>query len=274
MRQPIHQRTLLRSILLLSLCVTLAQALFSSALADTGANKKTLDIGISYSIPPWVIPETHSGIELDILFRTFDNTPYEVKPQYLPFALIYKMFDHDQLDGLINAKQDLVKKGFLSDPVIAFQNVAISLKSKQFPNDIDIEFMQDKSVLAFQKAKELLGERFARMATHNQRYQEVSKQQLQLNLLFVRGIDFIVMDRSIFSYYWRQTVNNNQNQLLRSKFSQAVQFHNLFKASSYSYLFADQDVRDTFNKGLAQLKASGQYQRILDRYSNFTQFYQ
>ena len=105
-------------------------ALSTNAFSDSTSNlpqriSQNLDIGISFSIPPWVIVESNSGIELDILKGAFKGTHYTVTPHYVPFALAYKMFDGKQLDGVINAQKHLAKQGYSSNPVVTFNNIAI-----------------------------------------------------------------------------------------------------------------------------------------------------
>jgi polar amino acid transport system substrate-binding protein len=236
--------------------------------------RQVFEIGISMSIPPWVIKEDDSGIELDILRAALGNDKYDIRPVYLPFERAYRLFDNGDLDAVMNAKENVAKHGFLSDPVVTFQNYAISLSKKGFSEDISMSFLQDKSVVGFQKAKQFLGQEYAEMALTNQRYEEVPKQDLQINLLFIREIDFIVMDKSIFGYFWYRASHENPNlHVAKEKFKQKVTFHPLFKPSAYPFLFKDEQVRNDFNRGLKMIKSDGRYQEIHDRYSHLSDLY-
>lgn len=233
------------------------------------------EIGISMSIPPWVIKETDSGIELDILRASLDPERYDIRPVYVPFERAYKLFDDAQLDAVMNAKANVVKSGYLSQAVVTFQNYAISLASKNYPEDISMSFLQDKTVVGFQKAKDFLGKEYAVMARTNRHYQEVPKQDFQINLLFIRELDFIVMDKSIFGYYWyKANQGDRYSRLAKQRFSQKVRFHPLFKPSHYPFLFRDKLVRDDFDRGLSEIKSSGRYQEILDKYDHLSNLYQ
>lgn len=230
-------------------------------------------MGISFSIPPWVIQKTNSGIELDILKAVLEGEGYCVVPKYLSFALAYQLFDRGEIDGVINARAGVAKGGYLSQPVVTFQNVAVSLKSKNFPEQINMDFLNGRSVVAFQKAKALLGPEFQAMADANPRYREVAKQSLQLNLLFVREADFIVMDRSIFGYYWVQALEDKSMAKFKSRFKRPVDMHVLFPPSDYSFIFSEEKVRDDFDRGLQGMRDSGEYDRIFERYAYLTDLY-
>lgn len=233
-----------------------------------------LEIGISFSIPPWVIKEDDSGVELDILRESLSPYGYRIEPKYLSNALSFSMFNEGRIDGVINAKPSVIEKGgFLSDVAVTFQNVAISLQSKGFEEDISLEFLNDKTVVAFQRATKLLGEPFASMARQNPLYQELAQQHLQINLLMIREVDFIVLDKSIFGYHWYQAIQNEKFQGLKGKLQRPVRFHYLFDPSEYSFAFRSRKVRDDFNEGLSRLKQSGGYDRILEKYTHLQALY-
>lgn len=235
---------------------------------DKTESDKLLDIGISFAIPPWVIAENNTGIELDILKEAFKLSGYRIKPNYLSFALSYSLFEAGKLDGILNVTTASVKRGFFSEPVVTFQNVAISLKEKNFPAEIDLEYLSEKSVVAFQKASILLGEEFGQAMSGNLRYQEVAKQNLQINLLMIRDIDFIIMEKNIFGYYWQQAQSDPHLIRAKSKLNRPVQIHYLFNPTEYRFVFATEKIRDAFNNGLKTIKENGIYDEIFGRYSH------
>lgn len=247
--------------------------LFSHFSYADDAFNKTLKIGVSFAIPPWVIAENNSGIELDILKQALQPTGYVISPNYLSFSLAYSLFEAGKLDGVINAKETALKAGFFSDPVVTFQNIAISLKDNNYPKQISPDFLVDKSVVAFQKASILLGDEFYEMTKQNPQYLEVAKQSLQINLLMIRNIDFIIMDKSIFGYYWRQAQSNPNLLRAKSKLDQSVTFHHMFQPNDYRFVFKTKQVRDDFNAGLAELRRNGEYDRIFERYSHLSDLY-
>lgn len=226
---------------------------------------KELRLGISMSIPPWVIREDDSGFKLDVIRKAFEGSGLTIKCVYAPYGRAYDLFESGHVDAIMSPQNPIVDQGFLSQPVVSFHNVAISLKKKGFPKDFGFEFLKDKSVVAFQKANQLLGDDFKRAVEGNPLYEEIGRQHLQLNLLFVREVDFIIMDQSIFGYYWRQAVEHDYAG--DSRFLQSVQYHELFNRSEYRYLFLSQNERDVFDKGLARIKQDGTYDALVDKYS-------
>ena len=199
---------------------------------------------------------------------------YCIAPKYLSFALAYQLFDRGELDGVINARNGAAKGGYLSDPVVTFQNIAVSLKEKNYPEQIALDFLKDKTVVAFQRATVFIGPEFKAMADSNPLYREVAKQSLQINLLFVRDADFIVMDRSIFGYYWYQALEDPALASYRDKFRRQVRLHEIFDKSEYPFIFRLKTVRDDFNRGLKDIRDSGEYERIFNRYAYLRDLYQ
>jgi len=232
---------------------------------------REIKMGISMSIPPWVIKKDNSGIELDILVAAFNPRQYVIKPSYVPFARAYSHFESGLLDGVINANKTISKSGYLSDTVVTFQNVAISLAQKHYPEKFPIDFLKDKSVIAFQNAKKVLSAEFGAMADRNPRYQEVPQQGQQISMLFIREIDFIVMDKSIFGYYWNQAVNDKSKAAYN--YHKPVRFHPVFKPSPYPFIFKEKHIRDEFNHGLKRIKESGEFDRILKKYDHLSDLY-
>ncbi len=268
-----HLPFIFRALCLVTTITMLGFVFLQKAKANETA-PQLLNIGISFSIPPWVIKDNNSGIELDLLYAALDSQKYIVKPNYVPFAQAFKLFDAGRLDGVINAKAGVTQSGFLSDPVVTFQNVAVSLRKKGYPEDISMDFLQNKFVVAFQKARQLLGEEFASMANINTGYQEIAKQSLQINLLFIRETDFIVLDKSIFGYYWDQAVHSQTNPEIRARYFQPVRFHYLFEPTVYHFIFKEERIRDAFNTGLKTLKQNGKYEAIFKKYDNLTDLYE
>lgn len=246
--------------------------LLSAGQVHAHENNKELRLGISLSIPPWVIRETDSGLKLDIIRKAFEGAGHDIKIVYAPYGRAYDLFERGKVDAIMSPAAPIVDFGFLSEPLVSFHNVVISLQKKGFPKDLPLSFLQDKSIVAFQKASLLLGGDFANLVKDNPLYEEIGRQHLQLNLLFLREVDFIVMDQSIFGYYWRQAVEHDFPS--DSRFLQKVQYHEFFDISEYRYLFRSQEHRDLFDKGLARIKKDGSYDAILKKYENMFELYQ
>ena len=111
------------------------------------------------------------------------------------------------------------------------------------------------------------------MTLDNSMYQEVAKQSLQINLLMIRNIDFIIMDKSVFGYYWQEAQNDPNLIRAKSKLDRPVRFHYLFEPTNYRFVFKTEKIRDNFNLGLSKLKENGGYDDIIQRYSHLNDLY-
>ncbi len=158
--------------------------------------ENTLVIGVSFAIPPYVIKEIDQGIELEILLNAFSVTGRIVQIKYLPLVRTFSQLKAGKIDGVINIKEGMLDNVFYSDEVITFQNCAISLAKKGYPDFKDLSFLKGKYVIAFQRAPTILGEEFAKIAFENDKYEEVAEQSRQVLRFFLeRNADFIVMEK-------------------------------------------------------------------------------
>ena len=232
-------------------------------LLTSSIQAKDLEIGVSFSIPPYVIQETNSGLELELLKSALAVKGHNVNIQYLPLARTFHALKEGKLDGIINTKENMLEGVFYSDVAIRFQNCAISLKKNQF-NIENVTDLQDKSIVAFQQASMLLGNKFNEMATLNSRYREQAKQIIQVKMLMKQRIDVAVMDKNIFIYYLRQSYLTGT--LTKDEVQQEVICHKVFPPTPYQFAFLSADIRDDFNYGLAQIKQDGTRLAIENKY--------
>jgi polar amino acid transport system substrate-binding protein len=96
------------------------------------------------------------------------------------------------------------------------------------------------------------------MAKENNKYRELHKQQIQVNLLYRNRVDIIVLDENIF-YYHRQ-----RNDMVDT--SQAIDIWHIFPPTPFSVGFVNEEVRNDFNEGLKQLRKTGRYDEIVKKY--------
>ena len=228
---------------------------FASSASFAAPKELTLAVGLA--IPPYNIPETKSGIELDIVREALKDKGYTVKPKYVPFARVKKELKDKTVDGALTINPDSGIDTFYSDQHITCENVVISLKENKF-NIKDVNGLKDKSILTFQDATLYLGKDFASMAKENRGYREISKQQLQINLLYRNRVDTIILDENIF-YYHRQ-----RNDMVDT--SQGIDIWHIFPPTPFSVAFVNEEVRNDFNEGLKQLHKTGRYDEIVKKY--------
>lgn len=221
------------------------------------AAPKELTLAVGLAIPPYNIPETKSGMELDIVREALKDKGYTIRPKYVPFARVKRALKYKEVDGALTINPDSGIEAFYSDGHIVCENVVISLKENSF-NIKDVNGLKGKSILAFQDATLYLGKDFASMAKQNHEYREIPKQQLQINLLYSNRVDTVVLDKNIF-YYHRQ-----HNHVVDT--SKPIDMWHIFPPTPFSVAFVDEKVRDDFNEGLKELRNSGRYDEIVKKY--------
>lgn len=237
---------------LAAVCVA---ALLGAPSAFSGPKELTVAVGLA--LPPYNIPETNSGIEMDIVREALQNKGYAIKAKYVPFARVRREFMNREVDAALTINPDSGIKAFYSDKHLVCQNVVVSLKKNNFKINT-INDLKDKGVLAFQDATLYLGRDFASMAKQNAQYKEIAKQELQINLLYSNRVDAIVLDKNIF-YHHRK-----HNDMVDT--SQPIDIWQIFPPTPFSVAFVDEKVRDDFNEGLKQLRESGRYDEIIKKY--------
>ncbi len=231
---------------------------------STFTNARSVTLGISFSIPPYVILEDDSGLELDIIKEAFRISGHDVVPLYMPLDRSFKLYESNQLDGVINVKKGMVK-GYFSSDVITFQNCAVTLKKNKFTID-SLADLKGKRIAAFQNARKLLGLPFAEVVGELAYYREVARQRLQINMLFLDRVDAVILDRNIFDYFRRKVYESIDfpHEIIAKK----VAYHCIFKPAKYKLAFHDEVLRDDFDKGLKVIRDNGTYEYIQKSYQN------
>ncbi len=225
--------------------------------SDSRAAPKELTFAVGLALAPYNIPEKNCGIELDIVREALALKGYRVKTKYVPFARRILEISNGEVDGVLTVNENSDLDVFLSDPHIACENVAVSLKKNNFNIEKTID-LKDKSILTFQNAKKYLGKEFLAAAEASPDYREISKQELQINLLYGDRVDVIVLDKYIF-YHHREN-----NRMVDT--SQPIDIWYVFEEIPFRVGFVDEKVRDDFNDGLRQLRESGRYDEIIRKY--------
>ena len=221
------------------------------------AEPKRLTFAVGLALAPYNIPEKNCGIEMDIVREALELKGYRMKTKYVPFARRIREIAQGEVDGVLTVNENSGLDVFLSHQHIFCENVAISLKKKKF-NIQKISDLKDKSILTFQNAKKYLGKEFVAAAEASPDYREISKQQLQINLLYGGRVDVIVLDKNIF-YHHRK-----ENKLVDT--TQPIDIWYIFGKLPFHVGFVDKKIRDDFNDGLKQLRSSGRYDEIINKY--------
>ena len=221
------------------------------------AEPKELTFAVGLALAPYNIPEKNRGIELDIVRESLAMKGYRIKTKYVPFARRIREIEQGEVDGVLTVNENSDLDVYLSDQHIVCENVAVSLEKKNFKIE-KIADLKDKSILTFQNAKKYLGKEFVAAAESSPDYREISKQELQINLLYGDRVDVIVLDKRIFYYH------KKNNKLVDT--TQPIDMFYIFEKVPFCVGFVDKRVRDDFNEGLKKLLESGRYDEIVNKY--------
>lgn len=233
-----------------------------SLLLALPVHAREVTVGVGLSLSPYVIPEELRGMEYDIAKSALAKEGHEMKAVFLPLGRVAKALEGGQMDAAMTQRPGTLTGLAYSDVYIVYRNYAITLASR----DITIERMEDmsgKSVLAFQRAMAYLGPEFKKMADANPKYREESNQLVQPILLFSGRVDVIIADSNIFGWF-----TSRPEVKAKVDTTQKLRYAPLFPPTEYRMAFRDPALRDSFNRGLAKLRASGEYERILAVYAD------
>ncbi len=224
-----------------------------------------ITIGVGHTRVPYIIKETNSGLEIDIIKAAFNQQGCFVKFRYLTNKRVGFFLKQRKVDGILMNKAYDFKKhlgidAFCSDVHITYHNYAISLSKNRF-SIISVDDLKDKSVIGFQDAHKYLGPEFAYMAEKNSNYIEKPEQMTQVYRLFLERAQVVVSDKMIFMYYRKKALNEDNFDV-----TSPVTFHNIFSAGPIHGIFLDKQIRDVLNRGLKKIRETGQYDKILKRY--------
>lgn len=221
-------------------------------------------VAVGMALPPYILQDTNilqatnSGMELDIAREALALKGHTITPVYLPFARVGRALTSRNVDAALTTNEGAgLENVYLSDSHIRYQNVAVSLREQGLKLS-DVDDLAGYSVFAFQNATRYLGKAFADMAANSSHYFEKANQAIQIKMLFSERIDLIVLDINIFKYY-----RQNETEIDTSA---PVTIHTLFPPTFYKVSFLDEDLRDQFNEGLAELRRTGKYDEIISRY--------
>lgn len=224
------------------------------------AADRILDIGAVSAIPPYIDSTTNSGIEVDIVNEALKLKGYRTKLHYLPSSRIYQRVSSGDVDAGMTAVDNGESNNlFFSDSHVTYQNVVITLASKNTQIE-DVTDLAGLKVVSFQNATKYLGQAFKNSVETMKTYSEKTDQTVPVAMLFLGRADAIVIDINIF--------NAVKSEIDKINTDSPITIHEIFPKNNMSVVFKDKTVRDDFNTGLAELKTSGEYQNILDKYTN------
>jgi len=226
--------------------------------AFTTANAKDVTVGMGLSIPPYIISENNTGIEYEVIASALQAVGHSLIPDYVPLARVTMMLSEHKVDGATPLLPSPESSLCFSLPHISYQNVAISLREKNYSIN-EINDLNGMSLLAFQNAPVYLGKTFSDMTAKHHNYREDPNQSKQVHALFGGDTDVIILDINIFYYYY--------NKSKRKADFKPYTVHKIFMPSVYSVGFTDRQLCQQFNRGLKKIKKNKLYDEIFKRYT-------
>lgn len=234
-------------------------------ISTSGYCQKTLTVAFGNALAPWVLPDNNSGIVVDLISAALEPEGYKIVPTYTPYARRINSYQTGLVDVVsdMNINTITTEKlvGFYSDPVYQYQNYLIALAENKFTFN-SLEDIGNHSLIAWQGAVGHLAERYKNVVAEKLNYVETHDQALQVKMIFLKRFQVAQMDLHIFKFYRNQLQKDGIIDT-RAK----VDFFPILGASPNGFLFKDKAIRDTFVMRIKELKASGEYQEIFDKYT-------
>jgi polar amino acid transport system substrate-binding protein len=239
-------------------------SLLVAVCAATSTHANEVRVAFGLAIPPYVIQDSDSGFEVDIIREALAVKGHTVKIVYAAAATMPKLLKDGKIDAAQRGSPELQDGNgayYATAPAVIYQDYAITLKKNNFAIN-NLDDLKGHSIAAYMTATKFIGPEFAAVVKDNPRYQEVPNQKRQSLMLFANGIEVVVSDINIFKYFR----NSEKSQV---DTTQEVIYHKIFSDSGLKTnnpVFADKQVRDDFDVGLKQLRNSGRYQKIIAKY--------
>ncbi len=216
-------------------------------------------------VPPYVTESDDgflSGLEYELVRETLQRAGHKLVPRLLTFSRLIEDFRRGLLPAFAPAHAGMKLQGCLSDTLLIYNNIGLSLQQRNLPVE-SLPQLGGLRIMAFQNAHQLLPG-LAAAVQGNPDYLEVANQMLQVRALFSRRTDIVLGDRRLLYALIKAPDSGIPPGI-------GLREHALFPATAYSVAFADAALCAVFNRALASLRASGDYERLLQRYEPYPQ---
>lgn len=221
-------------------------------------NAKELLLVAGLEKPPYVIPTTDSGFEIELMQEVFAILDHEISVIYVPYGRTFKIMKQIKADiGLTLTSSSGVKNELLTVPYVVYQNVAISLNQNKI-EITKVSELQSYSIVAFQNADKILGIEFDQASKVSPLYFEVPDQHRQVSLLLDGRVEVIIMDVNIFKYF--------SNVIAGSSQISKVNVHSIFPSTYYRAAIESATLRQSFNQAFTEYIKTDQYKKLLEKY--------
>jgi polar amino acid transport system substrate-binding protein len=241
--------------------IKIALTLLFAITMTSGCRADEIKVGFGDHIPPYAIPESASGIEVQLLREALAYRGHTIRPLFYPIRRLPVAFKNREIDiTLRDAGTDLRPYGGLySVPAIVYDNVLITLTSRHIaihtPDDL-----KGLRVIAFPGALARFPD-WLEGVKQSGLYTEETNQELQVATLQAGHYDVVLSDRRIFHYFQSKLRAQSQNLDPVDE-----QFFAVTSDTTYRAIFRDAKLKEDFEAGLKHLKETGRYSKIIDGY--------
>lgn len=219
----------------------------------TALGIEPLKVGLG-NFRPYFSADGDSGVFVDLLRTIFREIP-EYTVEYVPNLSNLRLLSglhSGHLDAAVNIFDGQLVDGCISDRVFRFQDVVVSYKRQGLKID-SVDDLAGLDIVSYQGARAFLGEAYRKVVGQSAfSYQEQPNQHLQAKMLIAQRVDVSVGDRYIFA----------QEALTLGKRRSAFTYHPIFPLTYTHMAFRDTNICPKFNRVLARLISSGEYQRV------------
>jgi len=238
-----------------------ASASPASEQAPASPAPSSVNIGLQSVIAPFVLADRASGLFADVLRAAFASQQVTVEFINLPNVRFEEQFRQGVFDVTTASVPRQAQDGYLSRwPVTYFHNMAITLRGR-IPTLSSVDDLKKYRVTAFRNAQKVLGPAYAAATTDHPHYREAVT--MPSGALLLDRTDVIISQPDVFRYYLRQQLPQRRN------VEAELAYHDVLGPGKFYWMrFRTEAQRDTFERGIAQLYATGEIDRILARYQS------
>ncbi|WP_426170926.1 substrate-binding periplasmic protein [Pseudoduganella sp. R-32] len=223
------------------------------------AEPARIRFGLQDDIAPFVMPDRHSGLMVDVLRDAMATQGIAADFLYLPQKRTEEALRKGVVDVTTSAKPGMTLPGVMSRwPITSFHNLAITRRAN-LPRLDSVADLSHYRVTAFNGASRMLGQAYRDAVQGNARYSEPLT--LQSPLLVLKQVDVVISQKDIFNFYL-----DRQSYLRDGDFD--LVYHDILgKPNEYWFAFRTVEMRESFERGIAALYKSGDIDRIFNRYN-------
>lgn len=241
-------------------CLVLLLSVLLFVPAFKHASAEEIRMTFDETIVPFVLAESNSGIQVDIVREALAHRGYTLVPVYVPAKRVMHELRIDGVDAASSGSYDpSTEQGFFyGEAPFAYRNAFFSLEERDLniASPADLEGLR---VATFQNAI-LIWPDWLGPVDQQKNYIEVADQSLQPKMLERGRVDAVVADQTIFAYYQRRLEEETGRAIKPTRafsFTDPVSFPPVFKS---------EQLRDDYNAGLQHIIDSGRFEEIFDSY--------